>query len=70
MILSRSRAPRVFAYPESVDRRNGYDGLFGLVKQGLGRDPLSDDPRVDMHAKSRALGDVRVIGESIAARRT
>jgi transposase len=43
MILSTSRALRVFAYPEAVDLRNGYDGLFGLVKQGLGRDPLSGD---------------------------
>jgi transposase len=33
----------VFAYPEAVDLRKGYDGLFGLVKQGLGRDPLSGD---------------------------
>jgi transposase len=23
--------------------RKGYDGLYGLVKQGLGRDPLSGD---------------------------
>lgn len=30
-------------YPEPVDLRKGYDGLFGLVKQGLGRDPLSGD---------------------------
>ena len=43
MILGTSRAVRVFAYPEPVDLRKGYDGLFGLVKQGLGRDPLSGD---------------------------
>lgn len=43
MILATSRASRVFAYPEPVDLRNGYDGLFGFVKQGLGRDPLSGD---------------------------
>ena len=43
MILGTSRAVRVFAYPEPIDLRNGYDGLFGLVKQGLGRDPLSGD---------------------------
>ena len=43
MILGTSRAVRVFAYPEAVDLRKGYDGLFGLVKQGLGRDPLSGD---------------------------
>ena len=41
MILGTSRAVRVYAYPEAVDLRKGYDGLFGLVKQGLSRDPLS-----------------------------
>jgi transposase len=43
MILGTSRAVRVFAYPAPVDLRKGYDGLYGLVKQGLGRDPLSGD---------------------------
>ncbi len=43
MILGTSRAVRVFAYPEPVDLRKGYDGLFGLVKQGLARDPLSGE---------------------------
>jgi transposase len=43
MILGTSRAVRVFAYPEPVDLRKGYNGLFGLVKTGLGRDPLSGD---------------------------
>lgn len=43
MILGTTRAVRVFAYPEPVDLRKGYDGLFGLVKTGLGRDPLSGD---------------------------
>jgi len=43
MILGTSRAVRVFAYPEPVDLRKGYDGLFGLVKAGLSRDPLSGD---------------------------
>jgi transposase len=43
MILGTSRAVRVYAYPKAVDLRKGYDGLFGLVKQGLERDPLSGD---------------------------
>ena len=43
MILGTSRAVRVFAYPAPVDLRKGYDGLYGLVKQGLDRDPLSGD---------------------------
>ena len=43
MILGTSRAVRVCTYPEPVDLRKGYDGLYGLVKQGLKRDPLSGD---------------------------
>ena len=43
MILGTSRAVRVFAYPAPVDLRKGYDGLYGLVKQGLNRDPLTGD---------------------------
>jgi transposase len=43
VILGTSRAVRVYAYPEPVDLRKGYDGLFGLVKTGLRRDPLSGD---------------------------
>ena len=43
MILGTSRAVRVWAYPEPVDLRKGFDGLVGLTKIGLGRDPLSGD---------------------------
>lgn len=43
MILTPSPTRRVFAYPAPVDLRNGYDGLYGLVEQGLGRDPMVGD---------------------------
>ena len=43
MILTPSRSVRVYAYPAPVDLRKGYDGLYGLVEQGLGRDPMSGD---------------------------
>ena len=43
MILGTTRALRVFAYPEPIDLRKGYDGLFGLVKHGLQRDPMSGE---------------------------
>ena len=42
-MLGTSRAVRVFAYPAPVDLRKGYDGLYGLVQTGLGRDPLSGE---------------------------
>jgi transposase len=53
MILGTSRSVRVYAYPEPVDLRKGYDGLFGLVKQGLGRDPLSGDLFLFVNARRR-----------------
>jgi transposase len=53
MILGTSRALRVYAYPEAVDLRKGYDGLFGLVKQGLGRDPLSGDLFLFVNARRK-----------------
>ena len=34
---------RVFAYGTPVDMRKGFDGLYTLVKESLGRDPLSGD---------------------------
>lgn len=42
-MLFPSRAVRVFAYPAPTDLRKGYNGLFGLVTQGLGEDPLAGD---------------------------
>ena len=43
MILTPSRAVRVFAYPAPTDLRKGYDGLYGLVQSGLKSDPMSGD---------------------------
>jgi transposase len=43
MILTPSRAVRVFAYPAAVDLRNGYNGLYGLVQTGLKSDPMNGD---------------------------
>lgn len=43
MMLGSSRALRVWACPRPTDLRKGYDGLYGLTKHGLGRDPLSGE---------------------------
>lgn len=43
MILGTSRVVRVFAYPRPADLRKGYDGLYGLVHSGLGRDVLGGE---------------------------
>ena len=34
-------ATRVFAAAAPIDMRKGFDGLFGLVRDALGEDPLS-----------------------------
>jgi RNA polymerase sigma-70 factor (ECF subfamily) len=36
-------AHRFFLYRPPADMRKGFDGLSGLVRRGLGRDPLSGD---------------------------
>ena len=43
MILTPNPSRRVFGYPAPVDLRKGYDGLYGLVEQGLGKDPMAGD---------------------------
>jgi transposase len=43
VILSPSRGARVFAYPAPVVLRRGYNGLYGLVEQGLHQAPLNGD---------------------------
>jgi transposase len=43
MILTPSRAVRVFAFPAAADLRKGYNGLYGLVQTGLQADPMSGD---------------------------
>lgn len=36
-----SVATRIYIGVEAIDMRKGFDGLFGLVKDHLGQDPLS-----------------------------
>lgn len=43
MLIGSSRAVRVWAWPAPVDLRRGFDGLFGLVRQRLGKDPMSGE---------------------------
>ena len=42
-MIGSTRSVRVLAYTKPTDMRKGFDGLFGLVKDHLGRDPLSGD---------------------------
>ncbi|MGD1147279.1 MAG: IS66 family insertion sequence element accessory protein TnpB [Thermoanaerobaculaceae bacterium] len=42
-MIGSTRSVRVFAYGSPADMRKGFDGLYGLVKNHLERDPLSGD---------------------------
>ena len=41
--MSFTSAQRYYLSREPADMRKSYDGLSGLVRQGLGRDPLSGE---------------------------
>ena len=56
-MIGSTRQVRVFAYGAPADLRKGYDGLFGLAQQGLGRDPLSGDCFLFVN-KGRSRGKV------------
>ena len=42
-MIGSTRSLRVYAYTLPTDMRRGFDGLFGMVSNGLERDPLSGD---------------------------
>lgn len=42
-MIGSTRAVSVWAYPGPADLRKGFNGLYGLVRNSLGRDPLSGD---------------------------
>jgi transposase len=42
-MLSLSPSNRYFLYRHQADMRKGFDGLSGLVREGLAKDPLSGD---------------------------
>jgi len=42
-MLTLSNALRYFLYRDSTDMRKGFDGLSGVVRQALNKDPLSGD---------------------------
>lgn len=42
-MLSLSPSCRYFLYRDQTDMRKGFDSLSGLIRDGLGKDPLSGD---------------------------
>ena len=42
-MIGSTRQVAVWVYESPVDMRRSFDGLYALVKQGLGRNPLSGD---------------------------
>lgn len=43
MLLSLSSSCRYFLFHHQTDMRKGFDGLSGLVREGLSKNPLSGD---------------------------
>lgn len=43
MIVGNSMQRRVFAYGAPADMRKGFDGLYRMVQEGMGRNPMSGD---------------------------
>ena len=41
MMFSPGLATKIFIAVEAIDMRKGFEGLFGLVRDHLGEDPLS-----------------------------
>ena len=50
-MIGSSRAVRVFARNGSTDLRKGFDGLYALVLNELGQDPLEGDLYLFVNAK-------------------
>ncbi len=42
-MISFGPSQRYYLYREATDMRKSFDGLCGVVRSGLGRDPLSGD---------------------------
>lgn len=42
-MIGGHRRVRVFAYAAATDMRRGFEGLSAMVREGMGRDPLSGD---------------------------
>lgn len=50
-MIGSTRAIRVFVYATPADLRNGFDGLYGLVCNELGQDPLKGDLFLFLNAR-------------------
>ena len=54
-MIGATRAIRAWAWPHPVDMRLGFDGLYGLVKNTLHRDPLTGDYFLFVNARRTKL---------------
>lgn len=50
-MLNLSSAHRFWLYGEVVDFRKGFDGLAGIVRDKMGRDPLSGEAFIFLNRK-------------------
>ena len=66
-------ATKIYVAVEAVDMRKGFDGLYGLVRDQLGQDPLSGylflfSNRTRTRFESAGVGRQRIVGMREAAR--
>ena len=50
-MLTLSSAHHLWLYREAVDFRKGFDGLSGIVRDQMGRDPLSGEAFIFLNRK-------------------
>jgi transposase len=60
-------ATKIYVAVEAVDMRKGFEGLYGLVRDQLGQDPLSGylflfSNRTHTRFKSTGMGRQRIVG--------
>ena len=58
-MIGSTRNLRVFAYSGPADLRKGFDGLYGIVRAELERDPLDGDCFLFVnraHVRTKNLG--------------
>ena len=60
-------ATKIYVAIEAVDMRKGFDGLYGLVRDQLGQDPLSGylflfSNRTRTRLKGAGVGRQRIVG--------
>ena len=68
-MIGSTRAIRVFVRAVPTDLRKGFDGLYGLVCNEMGQDPLRGDLYLFMNARRTSASCARTISTDRASPR-